>query len=162
MAYILFLFVSVTLRAQIPPDTLDLNKFSGKWYVIASIPTCFDKNWNNVTETFELKDNGDVDIYITYVKEGETITRDKKAKGFPYIENKNTEWEVQFMWPFTSGYLVEELAPDYSYVVIGHPQKFYFYIMSRTGTLDEALFHDIMIRAIKKGYEMNDLRIVIQ
>ncbi len=162
MAYILFLFVSLTVKAQIPPDTLDLHKFSGKWYVMASIPTCFDKNWNNVTQTFELKDNGDVAISITYVKEGETITREKKAKGFPYAENKNTEWEVQFIWPFTSGYLVEELAPDYSYVAIGHPQKLYFYVMSRTGTLDETLFHDIMMRAIKKGYDMNDLRIVIQ
>jgi apolipoprotein D and lipocalin family protein len=162
MLYILLLLVSGISWAQIPPDTLDLNKFSGKWYVVASIPTCFDKKWNNITETFELAKNGDVDIHITYVKEGEAITREKKAKGFPYKENKNTEWEVQFMWPFTSGYLVEEIAPDYSYVVIGHSQKFYFYIMSRTGTLDEALFRDIMLRAIKKGYETDDLRVVIQ
>ncbi len=158
----LFLFGSLALTAQVSPDTLDLNKFSGKWYVIASIPTCFDKNWKGITETFTLADNGNVDIYITYVKEGETEIRDKKAKGFPYIENKNTEWEVQFMWPFTSGYLVEELGPDYSYVVVGHPQKMYFYIMNRTGQMDETLFSDIMKRYMKKGYEINDLRIVVQ
>lgn len=162
MVYSLFLFVSMGLSAQVAPDTLDLVKFSGKWYVIASIPTCFDKNWKNITETFELKKNGDVGIYMTYMKEGDTITRDKKAKGFPYKENKNTEWEVQFAWPFTSGYLVEELGPDYSYAVIGHPQKLYFYIMTRTGKMDEALFGEIMMRYVKKGYEINDLRVVIQ
>lgn len=160
--HILLLLLSGVLSAQTPPDTLDLNKFSGKWYVIASIPTCFDRNWNNITESFELAKNGDVNISITYMKEGETTTREKKAKGFPYKENKNTQWEVQFVWPFTSGYMVEEIAPDYSYVVIGHPQKLYFYIMSRTGTLDEALFHDAVMRAMKKGYEVNDLRVVIK
>lgn len=158
----LFLLVSLAGTAQISPDTLDLNRFSGKWYVIASIPSCFDKSWKNITETFELKKNGDVNIYMTYMKEGETELRDKKAKGFPYKENKNTEWEVQFLWPFTSGYKVEELAPDYSYAVVGNPQKLYFYVMTRTGKMDETLFADIMMRAMKKGYEVNDLRIVIQ
>lgn len=162
IVYSLFLFASLTLTAQSTPDTLDLNKFSGKWYVIASIPACFDKNWNNITESFELKENGNVDIYMTYVKKGETEIRDSKAKGFPYKENKNTEWEVQFVWPFTSDFLVEEIAPDYSYVVVGHPQKLYFYIMSRTGTIDETLYSEIIMRSVKKGYEVNDLRIVIQ
>ena len=160
--YSLVLFVSLTVSAQISPDTLDLNKFSGKWYVIASIPTCFDKNWNNITETFEVTKNGHVAIDMTYVRKGETEVRTKKAKGFPYRENKNTEWEVQFLWPFTSGYKIEELAPDYSYVVVGNSQNDYFYIMSRTGQMDEALFSDILKRSIKKGYEVNDLRIVIQ
>jgi apolipoprotein D and lipocalin family protein len=160
--YSLFLFASLTLTAQSPPDTLDLHKFSGKWYVIASIPACFDKNWNNITETFEVKDNGNVNIYMTYVRKGETEIRDSKAKGFPYKENKNTEWEVQFVWPFTSDFLVEELGPDYSYVVVGHPQKLYFYIMTRTGSMDETLYSDIMKRFMKKGYEINDLRIVAQ
>jgi apolipoprotein D and lipocalin family protein len=158
----IFLFVSLTVKAQISPDTLDLNRFSGKWYVIASIPGSFDKNWNNITETFTLGSTGKVDIDMTYVKEGETEIRGKKAKGFPYTENKNTQWEIQFIWPFTSGYLVEELGPDYSYVVVGHPQKLYFYIMNRTGKMDETLFADIMMRYTKKGYEINDLRIVIQ
>lgn len=158
----LFIFVSLALTAQVSPDTLDLNKFSGKWYVLASIPGSFDKNWNNITETFTLTDNGNVDIDITYVKQGEAEIRNKKATGFPYTENKNTEWEVRFVWPFTSGYKVEELGPDYSYVVVGHPQKLYFYIMNRTGSMDETLFSEIMMRYIKKGYEVNDLRIVVQ
>jgi apolipoprotein D and lipocalin family protein len=160
--YTLFLFATLTLTAQSSPDTLDLNKFSGKWYVIASIPACFDKNWNHITENFELKDDGNIDISMTYVKKGETEIRTKKATGFPYKENKNTEWEVQLIWPFTSGYLVEELGPDYSYVVVGHPQKLYFYVMNRTGTMDGVLFSDIMKRFMKKGYEINDLRIVAQ
>lgn len=162
IVYSLVLFIALGVKAQVSPDTLDLTKFSGKWYVLASIPSCFDKNWNSITETFTLANNGNVDIDISYVKKGETEVRSKKAKGFPYTENKNTEWEVQFIWPFTSGYMVEELGPDYSYVVVGHPQKLYFYIMNRTGSMDETLFGEIMMRYIKKGYEINDLRIVVQ
>lgn len=160
--YSLLLFASLASTAQSPPDTLDLQKFSGTWYVIASVPGSFDKNWNNITETFKLADNGNMDVYTTYVKKGETKVRDIKSKVFPYKENKNTAWEVQFIWPFTSGYLVEEISPDYSYVVIGHPQKIYLYVMTRTGKMEEPLFNDIMMRYIRKGYEINDLRIVVQ
>jgi lipocalin len=34
--------------------------------------------------------------------------------------------------------------------------------MSRTGTIDEKLYSEIIMRSVKKGYEVNDLRIVIQ
>lgn len=160
--YSLFIFCALASTAQVSPDTLDLNKFSGKWYVLASIPSSFDKNWFNITETFTLKENGNVEIYTTYTKKGETEIQDSKSTGFPYKENKNTEWEVQFVWPFTSGYLVEELGPDYSYAVIGHPQKLYLYIMTRTGKIDKALYGEILMRYAKKGYEINDLNVVIQ
>jgi apolipoprotein D and lipocalin family protein len=160
--YSLFLYTSLVLNAQVSPDTLDLKKFSGKWYVLASIPTCFDKNWHNITETYTLTDNGSIDIYIAYVKKEGTEIKELKAKGFPYKENKNTEWEVQFIWPFTSGYLIEELGPDYSYAVVGHPQKLYLYIMTRTGKIDELLYSEILMRYMKKGYQVNDLKVVIR
>jgi apolipoprotein D and lipocalin family protein len=39
--------------------------------------------------------------------------------------------KAQFIWPFKAGYWVVELADDYSYVVVGHPDKKYLFIMAR-------------------------------
>lgn len=119
----LFLLIAVISTAQISPTAVDLEKYSGKWLVIATIPTRFDKNWNYVTESYTVKKNGKIAIYTTYTKVGETKTKDVNSKGFPNKKNNNVTWKVQFIWPFRTDYLIEELGPDYSYVVVLATQR---------------------------------------
>jgi apolipoprotein D and lipocalin family protein len=162
LLYILLLLATTASKAQSPATLVDLTKYSGKWYVIASIPTRFDKHWNYVTETYSLKENGNLGIYTTYIKVGETSVKDVRSKGFPSEKSHNTQWKVQFVWPFRADYLIEELGPDYSFVVVGHPKKSYLYIMNRTGKMDEALYKELVKRYMQKGYKVNDLHMVIQ
>src|SRR5688572_4856193 len=81
-------------------SSVDLHKYAGKWYVIASIPTNFDKEWNYITETYSLNKNGKVDIETNYIEEGKTKGGIVKAKGFPDKKSHNVKWKVQFVWPF--------------------------------------------------------------
>ena len=50
--------------SQLPPIKpvahVDLPRFMGNWYVIASIPTRFEKNAYDALEVYTLKSNGDV------------------------------------------------------------------------------------------------------
>jgi apolipoprotein D and lipocalin family protein len=146
-----------SIMAQIEVKKVDLEKYAGKWFVIASIPTRFDKNWKWATESYYLED-GKYDILTTYLKEGSKKEKKLKSKGFPIPQHNYFKWKVQFVWPFKTDYLIEELAFDYSYVVVGHPKKKFLYIMSRTPKMDEALYTKIAERFAGKGYDMSKLK----
>lgn len=155
----IFLMTIIThiSAAQNTVKEVDLQKYSGKWHVIASIPTRFDKDWNYCTETYTLNKKGRIDIYTTYIKNGETKQKAVTSKGFPIAKTGNIKWKVQFVWPFRADYLVEELASDYSYVVVGHPKRKYLYIMDRTGRMSNELYLAIVERCRQKGYDMSKL-----
>ncbi|MBA3682623.1 MAG: lipocalin family protein [Bacteroidetes bacterium] len=148
--------------AQTNVKKVDLEKYSGKWFVIATIPTAFDKNWNYVTETYTINNKGNIDIYTTYLKESDTKPRSVRSKGFPLKETNNISWKVQFIWPFKADYLIEEIDPNYFYVVIGHPKKKFLYIMNRTGQMGQIQYEEILDRFSKKGYDLSKVRVVMQ
>lgn len=141
---------------------IDLQAYSGKWYVIATIPTSFDKNWNYVTETYIVNPKGSIDIYTTYRKGDHHEEKSVSSKGFPVKGSNNTQWKVQFVWPFKADYLIEETDHEYTYVVIGHPKKKFLYIMNRTGKLNTIQYEQILDRAVKKGYNLARLRKIEQ
>lgn len=130
--------------------------------MVGTIPTRFDKDWNYITETYTVLPDGNIDVYTTYKKKGETVQQDLRSKGFPIEAKKNVMWKVQFVWPFKVDYLIEEIAEDYSYVVVGHPKKKFLYIMNRTGRMDETLYNSIVKRCKQQGYDISDLRKPLQ
>jgi apolipoprotein D and lipocalin family protein len=146
-----------TGMAQTNLKNIDLEKFAGKWFVIACIPTSFDKNWNYVTETYSVNAKGKIDIYTTYKKGNDPKQKDVRSKGFPDKKSNNVKWKVQFVWPFRADYLVEEVDNNYFYTVVGHPKKKYLYIMNRTGTMGDIQYKEILDRCAKKGYDTSQI-----
>src|SRR5690606_24520544 len=54
-------------------------------------------------------------------------------------------------------YHVIDLAEDYSWAVVGHPERTYFWILTRKPTLDRDVVDGIVKRAQDQGYELSDL-----
>jgi apolipoprotein D and lipocalin family protein len=65
---------------------------------------------------------------------------------------------VQFFWPFKGKYWIIDLADDYSYAVVGHPNKQYLWILSRTATMNDVLFQQITSRLKEKGFDISKIR----
>lgn len=151
-----------SIRSQQKVTHVDLEKYSGKWYVIASIPTKFDKEWTHVTESYTVNKKGNVDIFTTYKKENSDRDKSFKSKGFPIATSNNVRWKVQIIWPFKANYLVEELSDDYTYVVVGHPKQKFIYIMNRTGKMGNIQYEEIVKRMSDKGYDIKLLKKVDQ
>lgn len=150
--------MSKTAFSQGRVTQVDLNRYSGKWYVIASIPTRFDKNWTYVTESYTLRKDGKIDIFTTYHKGGDPKQHAVGSKGFPDAASRNVKWKVQFVWPFKADYLIEELADEYTYVVVGHPKRKYLYIMNRSGKMGQIQYEEILKRMAEKGYDLSKLQ----
>jgi apolipoprotein D and lipocalin family protein len=153
--------MTITQQAT-SPESIDLQRYSGKWYVIGTIPTWFDNDWNYTTESYSIRPDGNIDVYTTYKKKGQQEQKTLRSKGFPDAGKKNVEWKVQFFWPFKADYLVEAIADDYSWVIVGHPKKKFLYIMARTNSIPNELYTSLVERCRQRGYNISDIRKPLQ
>ena len=85
-----------------------------------------------------------------------------KGKAFVDDKKTNAKLKVQFFWPFKGKYWIIDLADDYSYAVVSHPNRKYLWILSRTKTMDSVLYHQIIERLKLKGLEVNQLKMTVQ
>jgi apolipoprotein D and lipocalin family protein len=64
---------------------------------------------------------------------------------------------VQFFWPFSGHYWIVALDPDYRWALVGHPDRTYLWILSRTPQMDAALYTSLVERARELGYDVSRL-----
>lgn len=142
---------------------VDIDRYLGTWYEIATIPQRFQKGCVGVTATYTLRDDGAIEVLNRCRKEtldGEMKT--VKGKAWVVDKNTNAKLKVQFFWPFRADYWIIELDPDYQYAVVGHPSRKYLWILSRTPQMDEALYQDLIQRIANKGYDPSLIKRTLQ
>ena len=65
---------------------------------------------------------------------------------------------LSFLPMVWGNYWVIDLAEDYSWAVVGEPSREYFWILSRTPRMEEALVKQIVDRAEKQGYDLSSIK----
>jgi len=163
MRYVIFLFLFLTacMSSQKTPTKagrVDLEKYAGKWYEIASFPASFQKGCHCTTAEYILTTKR----YIRVINHCRRNSVDGKASGitgraYPVEGSHNTRLRVQFFWPFRGDYNIEMLAPDYSWAVVTSGRK-YLWILSRTPQMEEGLFGEITTRLSEQGYDLAPLQ----
>jgi apolipoprotein D and lipocalin family protein len=134
-------FLAPLARADddLPPPVasvaaVDLARYLGKWYEIASFPLFFQSVCRGDTSAeYALRDDGDISV----------TNRCRSGNGFSQIvgrawtveDSGNARLKVQFFWPFRGDYWVIGLDPDYRWAVVGNPNRRYLWILSRTPAL---------------------------
>jgi apolipoprotein D and lipocalin family protein len=164
----LFLFLvmaTTTVKSQLLQTVanVDLIKYAGKWYEIASYPQRFQKGCHCTTAEYTLSDKGFVIVENRCNKDSITGKQAYiKGKAFVEAHSGNSKLKVQFFWPFKAKYWIIDLADDYSYAVVSHPNKKYLWILSRTPKMNETLYQQIVFRLREKGFDITKLQITIQ
>jgi apolipoprotein D and lipocalin family protein len=150
---------SVQSQALETVPAVDLQKYLGKWYEIASFPQRFQKGCHCTTAEYELTDKGYVRVINSCRKESPTgkLTV-AKGKAFVVKGSNNAKLKVQFFWPFRGDYWIIDLAQDYSFAVVGAPNRNYLWILSRTTKMDEGLYQEIVNRIAQKGFDVSKLQ----
>lgn len=54
------------------------------------------------------------------------------------------------------------MVPDYQWAVVGVPSRKYLWVLSRTPTIDGAVYDGILRRVIEKGYDPTRLKLTAQ
>lgn len=144
--------------------SVDLKRYSGKWYEIARYPNRFQKQCvGNTTANYSIKPNGRLEVM------NECLTKDgtvDAAKGEAKIVEgaKNTKLKVRFAPSFLSAfgfvwgdYWVIDLGPNYEYSVVGDPKREYLWILSRTPEMPEPAYQKILRRVQDLGFNPGKL-----
>jgi apolipoprotein D and lipocalin family protein len=164
------LLLSVNNRANAinksqPPtvvSSLDLNRYQGEWYEVASIPMFFQRKCaGQVKVAYTVLENQRVDVLNQCeTTQGKTITAHGQARLTRAGEPGKLEVSFLKLWglgwryfPVSGAYWVIALADDYSYAVVGHPKREYGWILSRTPALSKETLQTIQEGLIQQGYD---------
>ncbi len=86
---------------------------------------------------------------------GKNILNNRKA--FPEKGSNNAKLKVQFFWPFRGDYWIIDLADDYSFAVVGTPDRKSLWILSRTSKMEQEVLDGILSR-IKEKFDLGLLK----
>jgi apolipoprotein D and lipocalin family protein len=154
---------STTERLRLPPlqtvPHVDVARYVGTWYEIASFPQSFQRGCVATTATYTIRGDGDIDVLNRCRKE--TLDGpEKSAHGRARVVDSatNARLEVSFFRPFWGDYWIVDLGADYDYAVVGHPGRDYLWILSRTPTMPKGTWEGILARLKAQGYDPSRLK----
>lgn len=144
-------------------DFVDLDRFMGDWYVIASIPTSLEKEAYDAVESYRLRPDGVVETTFTFRKGGfDGKPKRYTPKGYVRDKGTNAVWGMQFVWPIKAEYLITYLAEDYSETIISRNKRDYVWIMARTPHIPEADYARLLALVGEQGYDVSKVQRVPQ
>lgn len=141
-------------------EAVDIKQYAGKWYEIASFPFYWQDGCSCTTAEYEILEQGVIKVTNTCIKEGDIDQ--SVGKAFVVEGSNNAKLQVQFFWPFKGDYWVIDLSPDYSYAVVGVPNRKYCWILSRTTTMSEETYTTIVQRMKGKGFDVSKFNKTVQ
>lgn len=150
--------------------SVDISKYMGLWYEVASIPVRFQRDCVATTAQYTLLDNGQVEVLNSCRKatlDGEL--KEAKGRGRVVEKETNSKLEVSFVgpfpgdtWFFWADYWIVELGKDYEYAVVGSPTKKYLWVLSREKEMNSALLEQILQRRADEGYDITAVKQTLQ
>ena len=159
---ILLLSIFAGVKAQPPQtvDSVDLKKYSGRWYEIASYPARFQEGCHCTTAEYEIIPGKKyIKVINRCVKfsNGNSKISSITGKAFVVSNSGNAKLKVQFFWPLRGDYHIIGLAGDYSWAVVGHPERKYLWILCRQCTMTTDTYNNILKLVRQKGYDTSRL-----
>jgi apolipoprotein D and lipocalin family protein len=143
--------------------SVDLPRFMGNWYVIASIPTFIERGAHNAVESYALRPDGTIATTFTFRAGSFTGKRRQyHPRGFVLDRQSNARWGMQFVWPVKADYRVTWLANDYSQTVIARRKRDNVWIMARTPAIPAADYERMLQHIAALGYDIAKVQRVPQ
>ncbi|KAM3383504.1 temperature-induced lipocalin-1 [Capsicum galapagoense] len=144
---------------------LDLKKYIGRWYEIASFPSRFQpKDGADTRATYTLNQDGSIHVL------NETWCNGKRdyIEGTAYkADPKSDEAKLKVKFyvppflpviPVVGDYWVLYIDEDYQYALIGQPSRRYLWILCRRPHLDDEIYNQLVEKGKAEGYDVSKLR----
>ena len=153
---------ATTSSEQRPPLALashvDLQRFMGDWYVIANIPTVFEKGAHNAKDHYELATDGTIPTTFTYNADAaDGPLKHYESRGYVLDAATNAVWGQQYVWPIKADYRISYLSDDYRLAVITREKRDHVWIMARTPTIPESDYNRLVAFVGTQGYDVTQL-----
>jgi uncharacterized protein YbjT (DUF2867 family)/lipocalin/ligand-binding SRPBCC domain-containing protein len=143
--------------------SVDLHRYAGDWYEVARFPNWFQRQCvSDVRARYTVRPDGRLDVLNQCQTEGGAID----ARGVARVVDTRTlaRLKVRFapaalsFLPFVWGdYWILGLAGDYSWAVVGSPDRNYLWILARTRELPSPAFTAAVDVARANGFDAGRL-----
>lgn len=150
-----------------PPLTtsadVDLQRFMGRWWVIANIPYFAEKGKVATADIYSLREDGRIATVYAYRKAFDQPEKETKSVGSVVPGTNNAQWKIAFLGGLVKAdLLILEMAPDYSWALIGHPKRKLGWIFAREQAMDAAQYETLRAKFAGYGYETSKFQRVPQ
>jgi apolipoprotein D and lipocalin family protein len=134
---------------------VNLERYLGKWYEIATIPQRFQVGCICVTAEYRLNPNGTIKVINSCHKDGkpkQIVGRAKVVSG-----SQNAKLKVSFFRPFWGDYWVVALDNDYQWAVVSNAKGSTCWILNRTPQMNAELYLSIVEKCRTMGIDVSRL-----
>ncbi len=167
-AFIMVIFINTMAQTDLPVTAVaevDLTRYCGTWYEIARLPNRFQRDCACCTSAeYTLLSDGNIRVVNRCQKSDGTIMTAEGLARKEKPDGPDSKLEVRFApswlgWlPFVWGnYWIIDLAPDYTYAVVGEPSRKYLWILARSAVMEPAVRDGIFEKLKGMGYEAEKL-----
>lgn len=151
----------VACASKHPPlptvESVDLDRYQGTWYEIASIPVPEQEGCYGTTASYAVRGDGTVDVLNRCLKGAKAEPSIARGTAIPKEGTNNSQLEVNFFGPFGGDYYIVALDPDYEYAMVAVPDRDHLWILSRTPEMDDATYRRLAARAESLGFDTSRL-----
>jgi apolipoprotein D and lipocalin family protein len=136
---------------------VDVDRYMGLWYAVAHIPTTFERRCaSGTTAHYTLLEDGRIEVVNSCCRDDGTL---QEVRGRAWVPDAGepSKLKVSFVrflgwWLFPGDYWILALGEDYEYAVVGHPQREFGWILSRTPTMARETLDRICAILEEQGY----------
>ena len=118
-------------------NEVDLDRYLGRWYEIASFPQRFQQGCVATTATYTSREDGRIRVE-NECRDGSFDGDLRRVEGVAWVTDPNetrAKLKVQFLWPFRGD----------------------LWILARTRTMDPADYETLLARIEAQGYDLERL-----
>ncbi|CAA6823320.1 MAG: Outer membrane lipoprotein Blc [uncultured Sulfurovum sp.] len=135
-----------------PVENFKLTEYLGTWYEIARLEHKFEKGMEAISATYSIREDGGVKVLNKGYKTAEKEWSTAEGKAYFVGDSDKAFLKVSFFGPFYGSYIV--MDTDYkTYTMISGPDLSYFWILSRTPTLEKQTLDRLVTKAKNAGFD---------
>jgi apolipoprotein D and lipocalin family protein len=138
--------------------SVDLTRFQGKWYEIASLPRTTQVNCYGTTAFYTQASDGHYD-FVNQCNVESTTGPVRTVTMKATVPNQAVPAKLAVdVGGYSGDYWILEVGANYEYAVVGHPTRMYLWILSRSPTLDTSTLTGVLDRAQQNHFNTAKLQ----
>ncbi len=151
-----------TKPAPVEAPPIDLPRFMGRWHVISHVPYFGERGHVASVDEFTLRDDRDIGVRYFYRTGFSQPLQMRLARATVKAGTGGREWTAWLLRVAPAKYRILEVAPDYAWALVVHPDSDLAWILAREPVMDDTLYADLERRMRSHGVNTDKLRRVPQ
>jgi apolipoprotein D and lipocalin family protein len=151
-------------KTEVPTaENVDIKRFMGRWYSIASFPNYFERRCVDTNANYKLLKDGSVEVF-NQCRQDSFDGPVMEAKGKAWLDDPENQAKlrVQFQWPFSAPYWIIYLDSSYQVAMTANPNREYLWILSRKRKISERKLAQLIEIARQHGFDTSQLNRIPQ